>query len=255
MKRFLPALALATAGIAGAYTYLTSPPSKWGGPPTGSDSGGGVTFLMNDKGTPDIPGGPSTGDGEAATMKSDLAKWSAPTGGRLDLVYGGGTSSGATPGDGKNVVAFDTGLGTGIGGVTTSSYGSGSMFESDTVLNEDVDWSDLKLFENVLLHELGHGMGLDHTTASPAIMATMASGLTELQPDDVAAIKELYGTSGGSSPPPPGGGSGGGSSSSGGDSGGGDSGHKKRCGLTGIEFPILFLGWHLLRRRKARAKR
>src|SRR6185295_4052743 len=106
-------------------------------------------------------------------------------------------------------------------------------------------------------HELGHSVGMGHSTVSTAIMAPVATGITELASDDIAGITALYGT--GSSapppspppsppPPPPSGGGGSGSSSSSDDGGSGDSGHKKRCGLTGIEFPILLLGWHFLRR-------
>lgn len=48
-------------------------------------------------------------------------------------------------------------------------------------------------FRRVVLHELGHVIGLDHEPDKPAIMAPSLGDLYSLQADDIAAVEELYG--------------------------------------------------------------
>lgn len=46
------------------------------------------------------------------------------------------------------------------------------------------------------LHELGHSLGLDHSSNSGAVMAPYYRGynpFTQLHEDDIAAIQKLYG--------------------------------------------------------------
>lgn len=47
-------------------------------------------------------------------------------------------------------------------------------------------------FKRIVLHELGHVIGLDHEETSPAIMAPYIGDLFELQADDIAGVKALY---------------------------------------------------------------
>jgi hypothetical protein len=54
-------------------------------------------------------------------------------------------------------------------------------------LNELVD------FRRVVLHELGHVIGLDHVTGIPAIMQPSMGDLDRLQEDDIQAVEKLYG--------------------------------------------------------------
>ena len=253
MKRFSTlALFASLAGASAAFTYLDAPAPKWGGPPVGTGSGGTVVFFMNADGTDDVAGGPATGDGEVAMLTSDLGKWKTATAGSLGLAYGGSIPVGASPGDGLNVVAWGS-LGPGVGAIASPMYFDGTMEEADIELNSDLDWSDAVVFENVLLHELGHAIGMVHEDDAPAVMASAALGTTDLTADDIAGIAALYGTGAGSSPPSPpaeGGSSGSGASDSW--TGGGGSGQKgSKCGLTGLEFPILFglTGWMRPRRR------
>lgn len=52
----------------------------------------------------------------------------------------------------------------------------------------------------VILHEFGHGLGLDHDQpGSGSVMAPAYAGLRELQPNDRARIQKLYGAA---APPP-----------------------------------------------------
>ena len=48
-------------------------------------------------------------------------------------------------------------------------------------------------FERVALHELGHALGLNHSTASDAMMRAFVSDTNTLQADDIAGIVSIYG--------------------------------------------------------------
>ena len=47
-------------------------------------------------------------------------------------------------------------------------------------------------FKRIVLHELGHVIGLDHEEANPAIMGPTISDVFELQADDIAGVELLY---------------------------------------------------------------
>ena len=47
-------------------------------------------------------------------------------------------------------------------------------------------------FKRIVLHELGHVIGLDHEETVPAIMAPTLGDVFELQEDDIAGVKALY---------------------------------------------------------------
>lgn len=48
-------------------------------------------------------------------------------------------------------------------------------------------------FRRVALHELGHALGLDHTTVSPAIMQATINNNDQLRQDDIDGVNALYG--------------------------------------------------------------
>jgi hypothetical protein len=48
-------------------------------------------------------------------------------------------------------------------------------------------------FGRVALHELGHALGLEHSSAALAIMAPTISNIDSLQEDDIAGVNTLYG--------------------------------------------------------------
>ncbi len=47
-------------------------------------------------------------------------------------------------------------------------------------------------FKRIVLHELGHVIGLDHEEVVPAIMAPTLGDVFELQEDDIAGVQALY---------------------------------------------------------------
>jgi len=64
-------------------------------------------------------------------------------------------------------------------------------------------------FGQVVLHEMGHALGLDHSSVSTAIMAPTvdfaqcSAGARPLQPDDVAGVQFIYGAATGGVPGQP----------------------------------------------------
>jgi hypothetical protein len=64
-------------------------------------------------------------------------------------------------------------------------------------------------FNQVMLHEMGHALGLDHSAVSTAVMAPSVSfaqcsaAARPLQPDDIAGVQFIYGTSIGGTPGAP----------------------------------------------------
>ncbi|MEK7469177.1 MAG: matrixin family metalloprotease [Planctomycetota bacterium] len=264
MKRFMALAALlGTATVAGSYTYTYAPPTKWGPFPIPSASGE-VVWFMNAAGTPDFPGGPATADGEVDLFRADLLDWEDSTAGNLDLEYGGSTPADATYGDGITAIYWNEAWGgpagvLGLGGSMVG--GAGTIIEGNVEMNGTVSWASSSLIEGITLHEVGHSLGLGHTTTSGAVMAPVFSGELDPQPDDIAGMVGLYGTGSGSDgvdspggppppppPPPPGPAPApGGSSSSSNDNG-------SNCGLTGLEYPVLFGLWGLARRWSRRRR-
>jgi hypothetical protein len=114
-------------------------------------------------------------------------------------------------GDGKNGIDFRTTVcGNDFGESTLAitltlsqkgSLGFDHITESDIVVNDKYNWdiySGTKFgsqdFYRVMLHELGHALGLDHETSAVAIMAPSISSLRSLQADDIAGANAIYGT-------------------------------------------------------------
>jgi len=77
----------------------------------------------------------------------------------------------------------------------------GGPFAGDCHFDEHEEWSislpatGIDLL-SVAIHELGHGLGLDHSRERAAVMfASYAGPRRELSPDDVDGIRAIYGSS------------------------------------------------------------
>jgi Ca2+-binding RTX toxin-like protein len=87
----------------------------------------------------------------------------------------------------------------GRGGTLAEAYyppPNGSTAAGDLFIDMSENWapgSRTDLF-TVFLHEVGHSLGLSHSTSSSAVMAAQYNGpVTGLTADDIAAIQDLYG--------------------------------------------------------------
>jgi len=70
--------------------------------------------------------------------------------------------------------------------------------------NNRINWVGDFDVRTVLLHELGHVLGLGHSDVTDAVMYASYQGLRHsLHQDDICGIQELYGTPCSSTPPPP----------------------------------------------------
>lgn len=89
-------------------------------------------------------------------------------------------------------------------GPSQTAYGYTTMVADGVALspglininfNDDYPWSDDRLFNFTAVHEIGHALGLSHSTVEDAVMfAYYYEGLIRpLHPDDKAAIHSVYG--------------------------------------------------------------
>ncbi len=181
------------------------------------DSGGHVSWHAHEVGQQGLAGG------GYAELQTALQAWTADPASAIDYRYAGTTDSsgGFNADDGLNTVLFNDpedevdpySCGGGgilaIGGpwylISTTSY-KGEAFhpaaEADVILNNGLEcFLSSKGAEEVLAHELGHTLGLGHSTAFQAQMRAYVYNDgrgAALHDDDRAGILYLYA----STPPP-----------------------------------------------------
>lgn len=101
------------------------------------------------------------------------------------------------------VIGWDTidGADGTLGECAYSYYSDGSMAWAEIRFDTAESWAltnetatyDLVSFEAVALHEIGHALGLSHTSNSDSIMYAYYGGSLELTSDDISGIQALYG--------------------------------------------------------------
>jgi hypothetical protein len=175
------------AGRPEAYSTF----SKWG-----SNS---VVFYAN----------PANADVDATAaetaIKFGLNVWSTEAGSSFRYIYGGRVNDTSTANDGRNVVIFRNASNGGALATTYSWWSGSSLVDSDVIV-----WDGAYTFftgtsgcaggaylEDVLTHELGHALGLNHSgdvdaTMYPSI-SWCAMDMRTLAADDIAAAQSLYG--------------------------------------------------------------
>jgi hypothetical protein len=162
-------------------------------------------------------GGPAGLDDQGALVRA-MQTWTDVATSSFTFAFGGLTSRcpslydgcPAQVLDGHNDVGWNNIPTAGVLGVTW--YTTGGQPEFDIVIDTSFVWYTGALpvpagrfdLESVELHELGHGLGLGHSSVSAAVMApSIASGTAKRVPhqDDINGISALYpGTSATSTP-------------------------------------------------------
>ncbi len=101
---------------------------------------------------------------------------------------------------------YGNNFGSGTLAVTFLNYSNGQMHEADVVFNVAAKYkfnsyrgassealASGEDFHRIALHEIGHVLGLDHSTDTEAIMYKNANNLDHLGSDDMAGVQALYG--------------------------------------------------------------
>lgn len=138
-------------------------------------------------------------------IKTGLNVWSTEAGSAFRYVYGGRVNDTSTGYDGRNVVIFRNVSGGGAL-ATTYAWWSGSTLVDSDVIVWDADYtfftgtsgcSGGAYLEDVLTHELGHALGLNHSGDASATMypsySYCSTEMRSLAADDIAAAQSLYG--------------------------------------------------------------
>jgi hypothetical protein len=125
-------------------------------------------------------------------------EWNRPTTSKFEWKAGGVVVEGEKK-DGKFNISFAGGFQPGVLAYTAiKSYGP--FGEKDVVVNQDISWycgtgspgakTDL---QTVVLHELGHGLGLGHSDKFLAVMYAFYQGVRRtLNTDDINGLSTMY---------------------------------------------------------------
>jgi len=214
------AVAVLVASSASAYVLL-SPPRTWDCSPN---------VIVDDRGQDSIT---DSDGGVAATVAAITSNqaWNGAVSGTLLTAEGGSVAS-YTLGDGIPMLNFEDPIhacnGSCLAATFTGYYqqrndGSYQIFDADMVTNTRYDWTSTSepdgcsgefYIEGVMVHEVGHLLGLGHSNVTGATMYPSVSscnnGPASTESDDNAGIVALYGNSAPSCSGNPGGDPGGG---------------------------------------------
>lgn len=160
-------------------------------------SSGTVTWAYNPQGKP------SGLNGEGDLVSAAAQTWN-DAGAAFRFVDGGAGAgdTGACRGaaDGRNTIGWATQPGS-VLAITCVWYTSGAATEFDMAIDPAWPWTTTSDgvsvdFQTVVLHELGHALGLAHSEEGSAVMYSeykWGTTLRDLTPDDRSAVAAIYG--------------------------------------------------------------
>ncbi len=157
---------------------------------------------------PNVVSGISTSDLDAAYIEA-MELWTSLSTFRYEVDTSSGAIDPCPPPSSVsgNGVKFDTTSCSDAFGANTLAVQQ-RWFSGTTILKTGTVFNNLDLwgiyngpwqgsvsdFRRVAVHELGHGLGLDHTSEIPAIMLPTAGNTETPQADDIAGVAALYDT-------------------------------------------------------------
>ena len=163
-----------------------------------------VSYVIN----PSNPQGLSEGF-VTSTISASAESWDSATSSELfNNAYGVNYSAQYGVQNFQNALVFGDYPDSGVIGVTSVWYTrvGKRIVEFDMLLNTDFTWGDADLnsrvmdLQNIITHELGHGIGLDDIYSTSCLSVTMYGYSTEgetskrtLETADIAGLQKMYG--------------------------------------------------------------
>jgi len=201
IRRFvLLASALIVAGMPASQAYVLNGP-KWAVNP--------VPYYINPANN-DV-----SQDAAIAAIQAGASSWSTQSNARISLQYMGQTSGTSLQNNGKNELFFRN---TSNGGIVAETYwwadSSNRLIDADVVYYDGgftfftagTACSAGIYLEGVTTHELGHALGLGHSSVGSATMYPSMSWCSNdwqtLDQDDLNAIEAVYPPASGTNTPP-----------------------------------------------------